>query len=56
MDVEDVLYWKIMCKHLHAEAQVDAELFFSFCATFSWLETCKNEITNIALLSTVPAL
>jgi hypothetical protein len=56
MDAEVVLYWKIMCKHLQAEAQVNTKLFFSFCATFSWLETCKNEITSIALLSTVPTL
>jgi hypothetical protein len=28
MDAEVALYWKVMCRHLQAEAQVDISLFF----------------------------
>lgn len=38
MDAEVALYWKIMCKHLQAEAQVTTRLFYlvmqHFYATF----------------------
>jgi hypothetical protein len=56
MDVEVALYWKIMCKHLQAEALVNTEPFLSLCATFSWVEAYKNKITNKPLSPTVPTL
>jgi hypothetical protein len=53
MDAEVTPYWKIMCKHLHAEAQVNTEPFLSLYATFSLVEAYKNKITNKPLSPTL---
>jgi hypothetical protein len=34
MDAEVALYWKIMCKHLQAEAQVTPEYLCLICCIF----------------------
>ena len=33
MDAEVALHWKVMCRHLQAEAQVSISLFFSLLCT-----------------------